>query len=222
VIFCLDARVEFTPDEKQSISRYKLQNEVIYNSEAQLRLLAKSEAQRDGSVGGGLKGLATMAFAHTKLHITIGSLERGQHIECKSLEELIGAEEAMLAACQNLKSYLDTALTFDGREVLIDFATGAPAIVAQSVTPPVMLAAPAEKVMPAIAEIQSVPAIPTEYPPPTTAPAPPWEEPVGEWEEAIGRRLQAWVEAVMRIPPKAYPLIVLGLLALLALLKVVM
>ena len=33
VIFCLDARVEFTSEEQRHITRYKLQNEVIYNSE---------------------------------------------------------------------------------------------------------------------------------------------------------------------------------------------
>ncbi len=143
VIFCLDARVEFAPEEKQSITRYKLQNEVIYNSEAQNRLLDKSAAHQDGSLSGNLKSLALAAFALTKLHITIAGLERGQHIECKSLDELLGAEDAIMTACQNLRGYLDTAMTFDGREVLVDFSAAQPILVAQAVTPQPLLAIPA-------------------------------------------------------------------------------
>lgn len=134
-IFCLDARVEFTGEEKRYITRYKLGREVIYNSEAQLRLLERSHAQQDGSIRGNLKSLATAAFAFTKLHVTINSLEQGQHIECKSLEELLGAEDAIMTACQNLKTYLDAAATFDGREVLFDFSTGAPEPIAAAIAP---------------------------------------------------------------------------------------
>lgn len=48
VIFCLDARIEFTHAEAQDISRYKLANQMLYNSEASKRLLEKSAAQQDG------------------------------------------------------------------------------------------------------------------------------------------------------------------------------
>jgi len=136
VVFCLDARVEFTRQEQASLQRYKLGREVLYNSEAQQRLLDRSAANQDGSLRGNAKSLALAVFAATKLYVTVGSLAKGQHIECKSLEELLGAEEALLVACRNLKQYLEAAATFDGREVLVDFGTeGEATLVAESVAP---------------------------------------------------------------------------------------
>ena len=135
VIFCLDARVEFTTEEQRHITRYKLHNEVIYNSEASARYLARADAQRDGSIKGNLKSIASVAMAAMRLNISIASLQKGQHVACKSLDELLGAEDAIMTACQNLRAYLDTAATFDGREVLFDFAGGAPAEWAMSSGP---------------------------------------------------------------------------------------
>lgn len=132
MIFCLDARADFAPAEKANINRYRLGGQVIYNSEASKRALARSEASEDGSIGGSLKGLAFAALAAMKLNITIDSLERGQHVECKSLDELLGAEDAIMTACENLRGYLDTAATFDGREVVVDFSTETPMVVAQA------------------------------------------------------------------------------------------
>jgi hypothetical protein len=34
---------------------------------------------------------------------------------------LLGAEGAIMDACKNLKAYLDTAQTFDGREEVLEF-----------------------------------------------------------------------------------------------------
>lgn len=144
MIFCLDARAEFAPEEKESIRRYRLGGQVIYNSEASKRALARSEAADDGSIGGSLKGLAYAALAAMKLNITIDSLERGQHIECKSLDELLGAEDAIMTACENLRGYLETAATFDGREVVVDFSTETPQVIAQApaLPPPRSVATP--------------------------------------------------------------------------------
>lgn len=130
VIFCLDARVQFTTEEQQSITRYKLVNQVIYNSEASQRMLERREAANDGSTMGHLKGIAFVAMAAMKLNITIASLSQGQHIECKTLDELIGAENAVVDACGNLRAYLDCAATFNGSEVVIDFSTPEPITVA--------------------------------------------------------------------------------------------
>ena len=122
VIFCLDARVALTPEESENIRRYKLHNQVIYNSEASRRLLDRGEVARtDGSTRGALKSLAYTALAAMRLNISVNSLTHGQHIECKSLDELLAAEEAIYEACENLRLYLDTAATFDGREVVFDF-----------------------------------------------------------------------------------------------------
>lgn len=142
VVFCIDARAEFTPEEQANLSRYKLYKEVIYNSEAQKRLLDKGLAHNDGSASGFVKSLATLALARTKLYVTVRSLGRGQHIECKSLDELLGAEEALMQACQNLKAYLETAQSFDGREVLYDFSGDTPRVVAHAVSPDPLLAVP--------------------------------------------------------------------------------
>ena len=155
-IFCLDARVEFTGEEKRHITRYKLGKEVIYNSEAAKRHLEKGDANLGSGAVGNLKALGSFVMARLNLNISIDSLERGQHVECKSLEELMGAEEAIMTACQNLKGYLDLAATFDGREVLFDFATGLAEPVAMAIAP-----SPALVVDP--------PALP---PPPLPLPAP--------------------------------------------------
>jgi hypothetical protein len=141
VLFCLDARVQLTSEEQASVSRYKLGGQLIYNSEAsQRRVKAGEAAMADGKGSGNLKALAQFALARLHLNITVDSLQRGQHIECKSLEELLQAEEALMEACKNLRAYLDTAASFDGREVLIDFS-GAEPVVVSSAEPP-MLAAP--------------------------------------------------------------------------------
>jgi hypothetical protein len=141
-MFCLDARAEFTAQEQDSISRYKLGGEVIYSSEASRRLLEKSARQQDGSTRGALKSLVTIGLAAMRLNISISSLARGQHIECKSLEELRGAEDALMTACTNLKDYLDTAATFDGRTVLISFdGEDGPHVIARA-TPQKVIAPP--------------------------------------------------------------------------------
>lgn len=82
------------------------------------------------------------AMAALRLNVPVRGLERGQHIECKSMEELLAAEDAIMEACENLKKYLDVAATFDGREMLVDFSGGAPELVAQAVRPEPILAPP--------------------------------------------------------------------------------
>jgi hypothetical protein len=141
VMFCLDARAQLTQMEQYSINRYRLGGQLIYNSEAsQRRVKAGEAAMANGTGSGNFKALAQFAIARLHLNITVNSLQLGQHIECKSLEELQGAEDAIMTACQNLKAYLDTAATFDGREVLIDFSGTEPVVV--STAPPPMLVAP--------------------------------------------------------------------------------
>ena len=69
-------------------------------------------------------GVVSLARAALSLNISIDSLARGQHIECKDLEELLETEEAVMDACRTLKRYLDTAATFNGSLALIDFDDG--------------------------------------------------------------------------------------------------
>jgi hypothetical protein len=119
MIFCLDARAQLTSEEQENVTKYKLGSQVIYNSEAAQKHVDAGHAAAAG--GGYLKAIGSYALARLKLHVTINSLQQGQHIECKELDELLGAEAALMTACENLKGYLDTAKSFDGREVVIDF-----------------------------------------------------------------------------------------------------
>lgn len=121
VLFALDIRSEYTPEERSNINKYNLGGEVIYNSEASKRNLASMESQMDGSVAGLFKGLGSLALAGMKLNITIASLQKGHHIECKDLSELLGAEEEVREACKGLAQFLKIAAAFDGREEVVDF-----------------------------------------------------------------------------------------------------
>jgi hypothetical protein len=60
-------------------------------------------------------------MASLSLRVTVYSLMKGVHVECKSMIELLGAEEAIADAGKNLRTYLDTAATFDGREEILEF-----------------------------------------------------------------------------------------------------
>lgn len=169
VIFCLDARVQLTTDEQANITRYKLGSQVIYNSEASKRHLAKQEALlNSGSAGGIAKSFVSLAMAALNLNITINGLQRGQHIECKSLDELLGAEEALMEACKTLRSYLDTAATFDGREVLVDFSGAEPAVVSSA--PPPMLVAPSAQIASPQPSTPKTPLLDVPVPPALPAP----------------------------------------------------
>lgn len=127
VIFTLDARSDLKPEEKALVAKYGLGKFVVYDSESRKKLteagLAHTSAVQSGSGGvwAATKGLANLAMASMALRISIDSLTQGHHIECKDIDELLGAEAAITEACKNLKGYLETAATFDGREVVLDF-----------------------------------------------------------------------------------------------------
>ena len=119
IIFCLDARVDLTNDEADNVKRYGLGAQVLYNSQE-----SKEHLDRAADAGGGAKGFLSsavhLAMAKFALNITINSLTKGQHIECKELDELLGAEEAIKSACDNIRTYIGVAMTFDGREMVFD------------------------------------------------------------------------------------------------------
>lgn len=129
IVFTLDARIDLTAEEAALIKKYGLGKEVIYNSEKSKRHL-ESTRNALATTGGGalLKAGVSLAMAKLSLNFTVDSLVRGHHIECKDLEELLAAEETLMEACRNIKLYLDTAVTFDGREVVIDFDEAVPAV----------------------------------------------------------------------------------------------
>lgn len=128
-VFMLDARVSLNREEYDNVQRYRLMREVVYTSAAAQRHQDAALDHLDGSAGGLARGLGRLALAKMNLTISIGGLINGTHVECKDLSELMGAEEAVIQACQNLKGFLDTAATFDGREILVEFDKGKPKVV---------------------------------------------------------------------------------------------
>lgn len=132
VIFCLDIRADYSAEEQQNIQKYKLGSQGIYNSRAAQKHLSAAEGHLDrtqsGSAGqrmGGLvKGAFSMALAHMQLNVTVGSLARGHHIECKDLEELLEAEDALRNASKNLTRFLEVANTFNGSELVVTYENG--------------------------------------------------------------------------------------------------
>jgi hypothetical protein len=131
LLFCLDARVELTAQEADDVRKYKLGSMCIYNSEASKKhLTAGMTSLATGNALGIGKAAFSMVMHRLNTNITIDGLVRGTHIECKDMDELLGAEESVMEACQNLRAYLDTAATFDGQEVVIDYSTGQPKLAA--------------------------------------------------------------------------------------------
>ena len=118
IIFMLDMRAEYTEQERETINKYNLGAEVIYNSaDAQAHLDKAGEKLAGGSLIG---GLASIAMARMKLNITIVGLKEGVHIECKDLHELLEAEKTVRGACLNLVQYLAVARSFDGRVDVVE------------------------------------------------------------------------------------------------------
>ena len=126
LFFALDAQLELTEDERSLIDRYKLGKISVYDSETRKSHQAAAEANlmvnevtRSWSSYG--RAIMSTAMARLSLRVSIDSLKDGQHIECKDLDELLGAEAAIRDACANIRSYLDIAATFDGREEVVAY-----------------------------------------------------------------------------------------------------
>ena len=129
-VFMLDARLDLTRAEAELVRKYQLDQYTVYDSAARTAAAESVQshargAQSANSVGGAALSLgrAYLAVLGAKLalRVTVGSLVRGQHIECKDLEELLGAESAIREAAQNVNGFLHVALSFDGREEIVEF-----------------------------------------------------------------------------------------------------
>lgn len=132
VFFCLDVRADYTPEEKSNINKYRLGPQTIYNSRAAQKHLEAAGAHLDrtqeGPAGnrmmGLVRGATSLAMANMQLSISIASLGRGHHIQCKDLEELLESEDTIRTACKNLTRYLEVASTFDGSELVVEYVNG--------------------------------------------------------------------------------------------------
>jgi hypothetical protein len=142
MIFVLDARMEVPQAEWELIRKYRLGNHVIYDSTARERhtesLKAHLESTKEhpsyrDTLDNQLLGVGKTMFrfaragvsaarASFSLRVTVDSLiTRGEHVECKDMNELLGAENAIRQAGENLRTYLNVAATFDGEEQVLEF-----------------------------------------------------------------------------------------------------
>jgi hypothetical protein len=141
VIFVLDARMEVPAEERQLIERYRLGSLVIYDSadrqkyaeakQAHLESTREAPGFREGAgsqlLGAGktfyrlARAGVSAAIEALSLRVTVANIIQGVHVECKSMDELLGAEKAIIEAAENLRTYIDTAETFDGRETVLEF-----------------------------------------------------------------------------------------------------
>lgn len=121
VMFMLDVRLDLTAEEAANVKRYKLGDLVVYNSAASRKHLeVAAEAAVRETAGSFVSYIARTTMARLSLNITVDGLTKGQHVECKDLDELIAAENAITQAAQATHTYLEIAKTFDGREVIVD------------------------------------------------------------------------------------------------------
>jgi hypothetical protein len=65
------------------------------------------------------RAAVSAARASLALRVTVNSLLSGVHVECKSMEELLEAEDAFREAKGNLEGYIAAAQTFVGREEIV-------------------------------------------------------------------------------------------------------
>jgi hypothetical protein len=140
MIFILDARMELSPEDAALVAKYRLGERVVYESETRKKHAEATKAHAESTrehpsllsspktqaLGLGktlyrvARAGASAAMTALSLRITIDSLSKGVHVECKSLEEMTEAENAIVTAAKNLKGYLANATGFDGREELIE------------------------------------------------------------------------------------------------------
>lgn len=107
ITFMLDVRAELTPEEKDSVKKYKMGDTMLYQ---------KMEMTDRGS---GLLGLASrLAFKMINLTVSVDDLVNGKHIECKDIVEMRAVEEQIKEASQNFKAILETAAHFGGEVVI--------------------------------------------------------------------------------------------------------
>jgi len=144
--FCLDVRADYTPEEQSNIRKYQLAKQVIYSSATAKKHqeIAQARLARPG-IGGWDEALSTASGVYSRaraalaLNISIGSLGRGHHIECKDLPELLDAEETVRTACKDVTRYLELAKTFDGSEVVIEYEGGEERVHIEAAATPLLI-----------------------------------------------------------------------------------
>ena len=144
--FLLDARLDLDAEELHLFDKYRLYDLAVYDSDARVQQAHSAIESYASSVEsaeavplfpdiGQIHVALGNAFASIwhlgagvthdimstlSLRITLGSLVAGQHVESQDLEELLSVAANIRSAVEYLAAYLDVALTFDGREELVE------------------------------------------------------------------------------------------------------
>lgn len=144
MMFVMDVRLDLTEEEKHLCEKYDLLSAPVYASDDYMASIeaAKEQAEYAGrpfekwiwQTGYAeefidqasrfwslLCAYGNEITASLQLHMTLGDLIDGQHVECENLEALLIAEEAIRKACEYLSLYLKAASTYDGREELHEY-----------------------------------------------------------------------------------------------------
>lgn len=97
VSFEVKAEIELSDEEANLIKHYKLENEILF----QKKIVT-------------IWGQPTDDF----IDVRVKDLLSGEVYKCKSLNEVISYSDSLKSACVNLKSYLEIAKSFGGKEVV--------------------------------------------------------------------------------------------------------
>ena len=111
VTFTLDVRSELTDAEAGYVAKYRLGKQLIYHQ-------SRVDLSNVDDMGSVRRVTRLLAATMLDLKITVDSLTGGQHIECKDILEMLGAETQIKEACQIFKNVLESAAHFEGEEVV--------------------------------------------------------------------------------------------------------
>ena len=107
VVFQLEVRAEMSAEDKATIDKYRLGNDVLY--------------QRDKNVltEETFVGFAKVLAKHAmNITVKVADLRDGKRIECKSIVEMMAVEEQLKYAASVLSAIMQAATGFGGEEVV--------------------------------------------------------------------------------------------------------
>ena len=105
-IFSVMFRAEISQQEKDAINKYKLADDVLYQS-------------HDVQGGSGIVGAVSRAYMRSKIKsINVRDLVNGKTIECGDVAEMLEVEAQVIEAATGLKNIVEAAMTFGGRHII--------------------------------------------------------------------------------------------------------
>ena len=107
-VFSITVRAEISAVEREAIDKYKLSDEVLYVD-------GDTPDYNPGSV---MSTLGAVAKNMRVGKLIVRNLVDGKTFESDNIADMLGTEEQITNAAKNLKTYLDVATTFGGREVI--------------------------------------------------------------------------------------------------------